>query len=258
VTAPRTWAGILRLNGIFFGGLLLWTALFLPIGFLAWIWQVKAQGKEPRTSIRKLVWFYGAICCKLLGSQTPVTVADRAGELPRPCIVAANHQSFFDPYCIGFFPVYAPVFVVRAWPFRIPLYGRIMRRAGYLNIEELDQETFFRKAEGVLRDGATLVVFPEGTRSATGKMGRFHAGAFTLAVKCAVPIVPMCIDGSGRVFPKGSRFGRPAPLRVTLLPPVHPSLFAERGEIGYRYFRKNVKEAIGNELERHSLSSSPV
>jgi 1-acyl-sn-glycerol-3-phosphate acyltransferase len=243
--------GLLRLNCVFFGGLLLWTALFLPLGGLAWIWQVKARGKAPRTSLRNLVWFYGAVCCKLLGSQTPTTAINKAGELPRPCIIAANHQSFFDPYCIGFFPIHAPVFVARAWPFRIPLYGRIMRRAGYLNSEELDQEAFFRKAEDVLRGGATLVVFPEGTRSATGKMGRFHAGAFKLAVECAIPVVPLCIDGTGAVFPKGSRFGRPASVRLTLLPPVHPSRFADCGENGYRSFRKKIKLAIGNELERY-------
>lgn len=241
-----SWAA-LRLNGVFFCGLFLWTLLFLPFGFLAWLMH-PAKGAE--NFLRNLVQWYGSVCCKLLAGQTKIAVENRAAPLPRPCIITANHQSFFDPYCIGFFPVFAPVFVVRAWPFRIPLYGRIMRRAGYLNIEELDRETLLRQAAKAVREGATLVVFPEGTRSATGRLGRFHSGAFTVAMECGVPIVPLCINGAGRVFPRGKRFGVPAPMAVTLLPPVYPDEFRAYGELGHRHLRKRVKRAIEEHLER--------
>lgn len=226
----------------------MWTAVFLPVGFVAWILRVALRREDPQISLRNIVQRYGTGCCNLLASQTPVRVENKAGDLPRPCIIAANHQSFFDPYCIGFFPVYAPTFVVRAWPFRIPLYGRVMRRAGYVNSEESDREVFFQQAEAVVRSGATLVVFPEGTRSATGAVGRFRSGVFKVAVACNVPVVPLCINGTGAVFPKGSRFGRPASVKVTLLPPVDPARFSAYGKLSHRYLQKNVKFAIEKEL----------
>lgn len=248
------WAAF-RLNTVFFGGVVLWTILFLPFGVLAWAWQVALRGTSSRMVIRNLIQWYGSRCAALLAGQTGVAVANRAGPLPRPCIIAANHQSFFDPYCIGFFPIFAPVFIVRAWPFRIPLYGSIMRRAGYINMEESDQETFLRQAKDILREGATLVVFPEGTRSATGELGRFHSGAFKLAMECDVPIVPLCINGAGHVFPRGKRFGRPAPMAVTLLPLICPSRFASCGNLSHRHLRRDVKLAIENTLKANPCRS---
>lgn len=251
VQPESRWA-VLRLNAVFFGGLFLWTLLIFPIALPLWCWLVIVRKFSAAWAVRSLIHFYGAGCCRLLGSQIPLKMENRAGPLTGPCIIAANHQSFFDPYCIGFFPFPNQVFVARSWPFRIPLYGRIMRRAGYLNSEELDQEAFFQKAAAVLREGAALVVFPEGTRSATGGLGRFRSGAFKLAMELDVPIVPMCINGACRVFPKKSRFGRPAPVRVTLLPPVYPAQFRRHGKTSHRHLQKNVKLAIFAELESHA------
>jgi 1-acyl-sn-glycerol-3-phosphate acyltransferase len=242
-----SWA-VLRLNAVFFGGLLLWTGLYFPCSLLAYLWQTRVRGVPVKRAIRGLAHCYGRVCCKLLASQIPLRVENRAGDVPSPCIIVANHQSFFDPYCIGFFPLPNQVYVVRAWPFRIPLYGRIMRRAGYVNSEVLDQEALFREAGQALNEGAALVVFPEGTRSPTGELGRFHAGAFKLAVEHKVPIVPLCIDGAGRVFPKGSRLGKPAPMRVTLLPPVYPQEARDGGKLPHRCLQREVKLAIQTEL----------
>jgi 1-acyl-sn-glycerol-3-phosphate acyltransferase len=256
VTGWEKYRAILRLNLVFFGGLFLCTLLFLPFLFFAWRWQVAVKGVPARISLCNLVHLYGVACCRLLGSQIPLQAENRAGRLPVPCIIAANHQSFFDPYCIGLFSVHAPTFAVRAWPFRIPLYGRIMRRAGYLNIEEQDGESFLRKAGDALREGAVLIVFPEGTRSPSGELGRFRSGAFRLAVERDVPVVPMCIDGTGGLFPKGSRFGRPAPVRVTLLPPVRPSRFLGHGKMSHRYLQRSVKLAIQEELKPRPPAAS--
>ena len=144
------WA-VPRLNAVFFGGLFLWTILFFPVSLLLWCWRRGVLGLPAAKVIRGLAHGYGTVCCRLLGSQIPLEAENRAGPLSGPCIIVANHQSFFDPYCIGLFPIPDQVFLARAWPFRIPLYGPIMRRAGYLNSEELDREALFRKAGEVLR-----------------------------------------------------------------------------------------------------------
>ena len=240
---------VLYFNLVFFGGLVLWTLLYLPPAILLWLWRI-GPGKAPATvSIRNLVHLYGKICCRLLAGQARISTADRASPLPYPCIIAANHQSFFDPYTLGFFPVQNIVFTVRTWPFRIPLYGRIMRLAGYLNAEESGYGSFSAGARDLLREGAALIVFPEGTRSFTGKMGRFRSGAFKLAVETGTPVVPLCIDGTRKIFPKGSRFGRPAAARLTLLPAVDPKDFAGYGETAHLHLQRHVKSLLQKEID---------
>jgi 1-acyl-sn-glycerol-3-phosphate acyltransferase len=248
--------GIIRLNLIFFGGLLGWTFLFIPLSSFLWAWQVCVQRIPARRSIRDLVHFYGQICCRLLACQVPIHVDNRAGQLPMPCIITPNHQSFFDPYCLGLFRVVNLVFAVRAWPFSIPLYGRVMRKAGYLNTEEMNIDTFVRTAGELLREGSTVIIFPEGTRSRDDRLGRFHSGAFKLAVEYGVPVVPMCINGTGRVFPKGSRFGRRASVRVSLLEPVRPEDFSRFGPMAHLRLQRHVKAVMKEELDKSSHATS--
>ncbi|MDR2801425.1 MAG: 1-acyl-sn-glycerol-3-phosphate acyltransferase [Desulfovibrio sp.] len=242
-------AACLRFNIVFFGGLFLWTLLYLPISFCLWFFPACVGRRRKRADIRKLVHFYGVVVCRILGSQAPLRVKNLARQFSGPCIVAPNHQSFFDAYCLGFFHLRDIAFAVRAWPFRIPLYGRVMRRAGYLDTSALDAESFAQKAGELLDEGAALIIFPEGTRSTQGRMGRFHSGAFRVALRFGVPVVPLCIDGSWRIFPKGSRLGRPAPMRVSLLEPVWPGDFARYGDEAPLRLRRHVKRVIEKELD---------
>lgn len=241
----------IRLTVLFFGGLILWTAVYIPCMAFLWPWFVMVRRMPMRYAIRHCVRLYGIVCCALLKSQTAIRVENRAGVLPYPCIIAANHQSFFDAYCLSFFGVDNHVFVVRAWPFKIPVYGPVMRWAGYLNTEAVDTGEFLAKAKELLDEKAALVFFPEGTRSATGAMARFRSGAFKLAMLYDVPVVPLCVNGTGNVFPKGRVLGRPAPVRLSLLPPVYPEKFAHYGELAHLRLQRHVKAVIRKELEEH-------
>ncbi|MDR2744878.1 MAG: 1-acyl-sn-glycerol-3-phosphate acyltransferase [Desulfovibrio sp.] len=179
---------------------------------------------------------------------TKLEYENKNNELPESYIITPNHQSFFDPYCIGLFPIENQVFLVRGWPFKIPLYGTIMKAAGYLNSEDMRIETFFQKAGEALRDGAVLIIYPEGTRSSTGEPGRFRSGAFRLAMQCNVPIVPMCIAGTGNVFPKGKFWGRPAPVKITLMEQVYPADFQCFGDMAHMCLQRHVKAVMENSL----------
>ncbi len=263
-------------NAAFYGGLLGWTALFIPLSPFLWGRRVVAARAGRAAAMRHVIMQYGRVCCGLLAALVPFHAEGAAirlpgvigsarpprrnvglpplPRLPEPCIIIPNHQSFFDPYCMGVLPITNFVFAVRSWPFRIPLYGRCMRRVGYINTEEMDAETFFAKAGALLREGVSVVIFPEGTRSASGRMGRFHSGAFRLALRENAPIVPMCIDGTGAVFPKGKAFGQPTPVRVRVLDPVDPAAFRSFGEAAHAHLRRHVKHAIQNTLSgSHSI-----
>lgn len=243
----------IRLTATFYGGLALWTSVYIPFMAFFWLWLATVRGFSGRKAVRRCVKLYGIVCCALLRSQTPIQTVSPAASAPSPCIVAANHQSFFDAYCLSLFEMENHVFVVRAWPFKIPFYGPVMRWAGYLNTEALDTDQFLAKARELLDENVTLVFFPEGTRSATGKMARFRSGAFKLAMLYNVPVIPLCVNGTGKVFPRGGFLGRPAPVRLTLLPPVYPADFAQYGELAHLRLQRHVKAAILKELKEHPL-----
>jgi len=74
--------------------------------------------------------------------------------------------------------------------------------------------------------GRNLIIYPEGTRSLDGKMGRFKRGPAVVAVELGIPIVPACIEGSHRCWPKGKGFIRPGAVKVTIGEPVYPDVEA--------------------------------
>ncbi len=249
MTAFRDMAVMAWFNAAFYGGLLLWTLVFVIVSPAYVLWLRLISKTFFKVAFRTAIHDYGRVCCKLLSALVPLKTANRAGEFPRPCIVVANHQSFFDPYCMGFFPTPNLVFAVRTWPFRIPLYGPCMRKAGYMNTDDLDGDAFLETAGARLREGVIVIIFPEGTRSSSGTLGRFHSGAFTLAVRENVPVIPLCITGTGDVFPKKSRLGKIAPVTVTALEPVYPEAFRDSGPLAGVRLRQHVKTAIQQELE---------
>ncbi|GAB1410785.1 hypothetical protein MASR1M90_19390 [Desulfovibrionales bacterium] len=173
-------------------------------------------------ALRFAIWVYGKACTKLLAVIVPVTVLGITKDLPSTCIIVPNHQSVFDPYCMGAWTHHNIVFVVNNWPFSIPVYGPCMRRAGYLNKEKMDGETLLASAQKLLKQGVSVLIFPEGMRSRAGRLQRFHSGAFKLAMEADVPIVPLCIQGLGTFLPKGKWLIQPVPVRITALTPVYP------------------------------------
>lgn len=148
----------------------------------------------------------------------------------KPFIVMSNHQSHFDIPCL-FVTVPADLrFLskhVLAW---IPIFGWSMWAAGFIFIDRGNQKKAFASLEAAkqaVQSGRSIVVFPEGTRSTDGMLRDFKKGAFHLAARAGVQIVPAWIEGSRHVFRKSSavivpgqhvevRFGRP------ILPPEGP------------------------------------
>jgi len=205
-----------------------------------------AAGQPVAITTRRLVWLYGRACVWLVSRF----VSLRTRELERigqaaPCIIVANHQSFLDLHILGAMPTPNLVMVVKAWPFRIPLYGWFMRRAGYLNSEELDLESLLRQGGEALAAGASILFFPEGTRSQDGQLGRFRSGAFKLAAETGRPVVPVCLSGMGRLLPPGRFLLGDTAIRVEALPPVDPAPYRDQ-PAGHVALRREVKTMLSN------------
>ncbi len=141
----------------------------------------------------------------------------------RACIFMANHQSNFDiPVLLGHLPVQFR-WLAKAELFRILLFGRAMRGAGYIPIDRQDRAAAFhslREAAEKIRAGASIVIFPEGTRSADGELKAFKKGGFVLALQAKAPVVPIGIRGTREVMPKGSLWIRPGRVTVAIGEPI--------------------------------------
>lgn len=146
-------------------------------------------------------------------------------NLPRAggALLVANHQGAFDiPLLIGYLPG-VKGFVSKKENFRLPIVSSWMRRLGCIVIDRGDlRQSAGAIARGIdaLRAGRTLVIFPEGTRSKSGVLGRFKEGSFKLATRSGAAVVPLTIDGSWRLL-EGNR-GRigPGTVRLTVHPPL--------------------------------------
>ena len=156
------------------------------------------------------------------GARLQVEGADRI-DWSRPCVLVANHQSVIDA-CALFRAAPVPLrFVLKQEMTQMPFVGWYARQMGMLFIERGNSRSSpqrLRDAVAVVRQGATLCAFPEGTRSRDGIVGTFKGGLFQVAIEAGVPVVPVAIEGSGAVLPSGGFRVRPGTIRVRFGAPL--------------------------------------
>lgn len=144
-------------------------------------------------------------------------------------IIIPNHQSLLD---IVFFNMlrHRLRWVSKKEIFRVPLVGWEMRMVKYIELIRGNKASVIRMMEQCvesLKDNISIVIFPEGTRTLTGAIGKFKTGAFQLAVKTDKPLLPVLIDGTGEIMPKkgGIIFRSRRLVRIRVLDPIFPGQF---------------------------------
>jgi len=147
---------------------------------------------------------------------------------PSVCIFAANHISNVDP--IAFVPAIPRrvSVLLKTELFRIPILSTAMRLAKFVPVDRADKEAAVASvnvALGVLKEGLSLAVYPEGTRSPDGRLKPFKKGTFALAIEAGVPIVPVSISGAQHLMRKGEWTMRPGETVVRFGPPVDASQY---------------------------------
>ena len=149
----------------------------------------------------------------------------------RSYIFMSNHQSNFDiPVLYTALPVQFR-WLAKAELFRIPIFGMSMRGAGYISIDRSNRKSAFHslaRAAEAIRNGTSVMIFPEGTRSRDGNLLPYKKGGFVLAVDAGVPIVPVVITGTFAIMPKGRMLIRRRWVRVHIGRPIETSSFSRK------------------------------
>ncbi len=144
-------------------------------------------------------------------------------DLRRPYVIVSNHQSFADIPLIANLP-WEMKWLAKAELFKLPVIGWMLRMSGDIPVDRKNKRAAaqsFIKAYRYLMQKCSVIFFPEGTRSSDGLVHRFTDGAFQLAIRAQVPILPLVVEGSRDCLPKRSwKFGKPRDIFLKILPPI--------------------------------------
>jgi len=216
---------------LFFPALLLWALTF---------WDPKKRWLAKYTSIwgaHYLAWAPFA--------SVRVEGLERI-DRDRPAVYVVNHQSMVD--ILAVFATRIPYkWVSKVENFYAPFLGWNMWLNGYVPLKRGYLPSILRMVRACLKKleaGSSLCVFPEGTRSPDGNLISFYRGAFWVAAKKGVPVVPIVVEGTGAILRKKSLQIRPQPTLVRVLEPIHPDEVARDD----RKLRELVRSRMAAEL----------
>ena len=185
---------------------------------------------------RQQLWFCGASWHSSGWENLPEEI--RNGS--QSAIFMSNHESHLDPpLLMGAIPVPA-VYIAKKEIRRMPFVGWAAWAAGVIFIDRSNAERAAKSIESAakqIRQGKSVVIFPEGTRTKNGQIGKFKKGGFNLAIKAGVPIVPLATVGGWDVLPRGLARFRPKKIHVIFGNTVYPQDYP-------------TKEALMSEIER--------
>jgi 1-acyl-sn-glycerol-3-phosphate acyltransferase len=167
----------------------------------------------------------------------------------RTYVFVANHQSIYDIPILFWSLPYQLRIIAKASLGRFPFLGWHLRRTGHMlvNRRRPDREAIFGWASRLTAQGLSLIVFPEGTRSRSGRVGRFKRGSFYLALAGGLPVVPISVVGSRHVMLKGRLATYPGRVRVVVHDPIDTSALAD---VDPAVFAERVKAVIAPAVEQ--------
>jgi 1-acyl-sn-glycerol-3-phosphate acyltransferase len=219
------------------------TVLFSASSFLSTLFD---------SSGRIHAW-HARLWARLMLALNGVNVTVSGSELlpDGPVIFMSNHQSNFDILSLLAAMPRRFYWIAKKELFEIPLFGISMRRGGYIPLDRSDGRKALQsldEAAATIRQGKSVVLFPEGTRTTDGNLLPFKRGGFVLARKAEVPVIPVTINGSGRINPANRTRLYSGDISITLHPPVVPPPDLRRSE-AESWMMEHVREQIESVLE---------
>jgi len=214
------------ISAIVWSAFILTSLILFPVSLLVWFLTY------PFDTGRKVFHYWLLIHSGILTSFLPCGRIKPEGleKINRNIsyVIISNHQSILDILVLN------RIFINFKWiskieNLRVPFLGWYLRMAGYIPVERGNRESrgeMIKSAARCLRNNISIMIFPEGTRSPDGNIGFFKTGAFELALMTDKPVLPVIIDGTGRLLPRKSRiFKAGAKITCKILDPVFPGSF---------------------------------
>ena len=203
-----------------FLGFLIGTILITVFGIILFsVYPAKA-------ATRKLIYHYVImynfrfiLACFFNVNKTIVNTHKE--NFKKPAIIVSNHQSHIDlALTLQLYPKL--IVFTNDWVYNSPFFGIIVKKADYLRVSDgFEKSIPFLKE--LVKDGYSILIFPEGTRSVSGDILRFHKGAFLLAEKLQLDIIPLLLHGAGDTVTKGDFHFKDGELTVKLLERIKPT-----------------------------------
>lgn len=214
----------------------LFTAIFT---ILCFPWK---NGKAPRAVqvfwSRSVLWFL----------LIPIKVTGQENVDPKQSYVfVANHQSFLDVFAVyGWLPNNFK-WLMKKEIRKVPFVGTACAVAGHIFVDRSNPRAALQSMDHIkkeLVDGISTVIFPEGTRTKTGEMGRFKQGAFKIAMDMGLPVVPLSLGGFFKAMPSGQAFANPrARVSLHIGRPIDISQFNDINE-AMEYLREQIASGL--------------
>ncbi|MGA7577376.1 MAG: lysophospholipid acyltransferase family protein [Desulfobaccales bacterium] len=149
-------------------------------------------------------------------------------------VFAANHRSNFDIFTLIAILPGRIMFVAKQSLFRIPVFGQALIRMGSVPLDRSNLKQAVKSLDRAairVQAGASMIIFPEGTRVATPELSPFKKGVFIMAAKAGQPIVPVSISGTRFIQVPHSIRMQPGLVRVVISPPIHPQDYGRKEDL---------------------------
>ncbi len=200
-------------------GLYAWTT-FLSLAAVTLVLLLIAPGLKTRRVV-------GSQCAKLWLKIAGIPVEFRGAELLPDCpaMIVANHSSYIDGVLLKAVLPARYAFVIKKEMIKVPLAGLLLRRIGAEFVDRFNRHSGAMDARRLMRTasgGGSLVFFPEGTFTGRPGLARFHGGAFTIAARAHMPVVPVVIRGARHILRNDTIWPRPGRVYIEVLATIVP------------------------------------
>jgi 1-acyl-sn-glycerol-3-phosphate acyltransferase len=171
-------------------------------------------------------------------------------------VFVANHQSIYDIPCLFWNIPFQLRIIAKESLGSFPMLGPHLKRTGHMLVDRSrpDKAGIFGWASRLTANGLSLIVFPEGTRSRDGMMGKFKGGSIMLAMQAGLPLVPISVIGSRHVMKKGELTTKPGLVRLIVHEPIDTAANAEPNVHDVRAMADRVREIIRPPVEAEAAA----
>lgn len=231
-----------------------YTVLLGAASIVSSVWD--RRGRFAHACARAWSW----LILKTTGVTVTVEGLERL-ERGKTYIFVANHQSHYDTPVVFTSLPYQLRIIAKASLAQFPILGWHLKRGGHLFVDRRhpDHGGILRRWRALVNEGLSLIIYAEGTRSADGRVGRFKAGSFLLALQAGLPVVPLTIIGTRAIMPKGRLRTEPGDVALIVHDPIAPPVDGVPTVADAKALAARVHEIVSTTLvERRPTGPKPA